>query len=283
MIIVAGSSNLKLAQQLSEILKTDLIIPQIKRFEDQELNIHIDEDISNQEIFIVCSTSKPANDHLVELLLLIDICKQAKAAKITACLPYFGYSRQDKIQPGNPLSTNMVARIIKAAGADRLVTLDLHSPNEIIENIDSTDIFSPLFLDKNYVVVSPDEGGINRARNLSSRLNLPLAVINKVRTVPGECSATNITGEVKGKHCIIIDDIIDTAGTLCLAVDLLKANGALSIVACATHGVFSKDALKRIEESSLEKLYITDTIENNDLPAKIKTISVAKVMVEKIL
>ena len=285
MIIIAGSSNLKLAKQLSDFLGTKFIVPQISRFEDQELNVRISEDISNKEVFVVCSTSKPANDHLVELLLLIDVAGQAKAANIIAVLPYFGYSRQDKALEGDkPLAMNMVSRVIKAAGADRLISLDLHSPNEIIENIDSTEAFSPLFsLDKDYVIVSPDVGGINRAKKFSEILKFPLAIINKVRTSPGECSATHITGEVEGKHCIIIDDIIDTAGTLCLAVDLLKDNGALSVVACATHAVFSKNAIEKIQNSELEALYITDTIENNNLPDKIKTISVSKLLADKIL
>ncbi len=286
MIIIAGSSSVILAKNIAAKLNAVYIEASVKHFEDQELRVQIEGQLYEQDIAIVQSTSKPANDHLIELLLLADAAKRAGARKITAIMPYFGYSRQDRSTYTNgPISANLVASLIEAAGIERIITLDLHSKQIetffkiAVQNLETYSLFVRLFTDKkDYIVVSPDMGGLPRAQALSDQLDCGFAAMNKTRNSAGECFMNEIIGDVQGKHCIIIDDIIDTAGTICKAAELLVLKGAASIVACVTHPVLSKNSIALIENSPISRLYITNSIHHQHLPDKIKVISIDELL-----
>ncbi len=288
--IIAGTSNPKLAQQLSKDLNIKSTITHIKRFQDGELRIQIIDNIRDDDVIIMQSTSKPTNDNLIELLLLIDAAKHAGANCITALIPYFGYSRQDKPSyPFGPVSARLVATLLEATGAHHVITLDLHSQHSEeffkinIKNIDATALFiEPLKNRSNIVIVSPDSGGTTRARKLSELLKTDLAVINKTRQAPNICQMDKITGNVSNHHCIIIDDIIDTGKTLCKATDLLVQCGALSVEAFASHAVLSGQAASDLENSPLKKITITNSITHENLPSKFEILNIAPLFIQNL-
>lgn len=271
MKLIAGNSNRPLAEGIAQYLKTSLTHATIRHFSDDEVFVEILENVRGQDVFIIQPTSKPANDHLMELLVTIDALKRGSARRITACLPYFGYARQDrKSGPRTPISAKLVADILTTAGANRVLTLDLHAGQiQGFFNIPVDNLFvTPLFqkdiheslAQEDLLVVSPDVGGVVRARALAKRIPCGLAVIDKRREKPGESEVMNIIGDVKNMHCLITDDIADSAGTLCNAADALMEAGAESVRGYITHGVFSPGALKRIQDSQLKEVVVTDSI-----------------------
>lgn len=276
MIILAGSSHPDLAKSIASKLNVPFIQANIKRFEDQELRIQVDGTLYEKDVVIIQSTSKPANDHLVELLLLADTAKRAGARRVITAIPYFGYSRQDKpTYKYSPLSASLMATLIEAAGVNRVLTLDLHSRQTEgfftvgVHNLKPLSLYTSLFpnaCSDGYVVVSPDVGGLLRAQELSQALDVDLAVINKSRPAPGECAMSEVIGTVTGKKCIIIDDIVDSGGTLSKAAHLLMERGALSVTACVTHAVLSKNCISLIEKSPIDTLYLTNSIHHKTLP-----------------
>ncbi|WP_185983510.1 ribose-phosphate pyrophosphokinase [Aureimonas mangrovi] len=267
-----GNSNRVLAEAIGKYLELPLGRASVRRFADEEIFVEIQENVRGEDVFIVQSTAYPANDHLMELLIMIDAMRRASARRITAVLPYFGYARQDRKAGGRtPISAKLVANLITEAGADRVMTLDLHAgqiqgffdiptDNLFAVPLLARDIKEHVDLD-NCMVVSPDVGGVVRARSLAKRLDAPLAIVDKRREKPGESEVMNIIGEVDGRHCILVDDIIDSGGTLCNAADALMNHGAASVRAYITHGVLSGGAVARIESSRLEELVITDSIQ----------------------
>jgi ribose-phosphate pyrophosphokinase len=272
MKLVAGNSNRPLAHAIAAYLKTPLTQCLVRRFADMEIFVEVQENVRGEDIFVIQSTSYPANDNLMELLILIDALKRASARRITAVIPYFGYARQDrKTLPRTPISAKLVANMITHAGADRVLTVDLHAgqiqgffdiptDNLYAAPVMVRDIRSR-FKNGNITVVSPDVGGVVRARWLASRIDdAPLAIIDKRREQPGESEVMNVIGNVAGRDCILIDDIIDSGGTLCNAAAALAERGASSVVAYITHGVLSGGAVAKIMASKIEKLVITDTI-----------------------
>ncbi len=271
MKLIACNSNPLLAEGIAQYLKTPLSEATIRHFADDEIFVEILENVRGEDVFIIQSTSKPANDHLMELLITIDALKRGSARRITACIPYFGYARQDrKVGPRSPISAKLVADILTAAGANRVLTLDLHAGQiQGFFNIPVDNLFAiPLFQKdieahlppEKLLVVSPDVGGVVRARGLAKRLSCGLAVIDKRREKPGISEVMNVIGDVKGLHCLITDDIIDSAGTICNAALALLEEGAASVRAYVTHGVFSPPALERIAKSALEEVVVTDSI-----------------------
>ncbi|SHJ14677.1 ribose-phosphate pyrophosphokinase [Aureimonas altamirensis] len=274
MKLFVGNSNPVLAEAIARYLELSLGRATVRRFADQEIFVEIQENVRGEDVFIIQSTSYPANDHLMELLIMIDAMRRASARRITAVLPYFGYARQDRKAGGRtPISAKLVANLITEAGADRVMTLDLHAgqiqgffdiptDNLFAVPLMARDIKEHLDLD-NVMVVSPDVGGVVRARSLAKRLDALLAIVDKRREKPGESEVMNIIGDVDGRHCILIDDIIDSGGTLCNAADALMAHGAKSVRAYITHGVLSGGAVPRIVNSNLEELVITDSIQPN--------------------
>jgi ribose-phosphate pyrophosphokinase len=271
MKIIAGNSNHPLAEAISAYLETPLTKASIRRFSDMEVFVEIMENIRGEDVFIIQSTSYPANDNLMELLITIDALKRGSARRITAVLPYFGYARQDRKTGGRtPISAKLVANLITAAGADRVLTLELHAGQiqgffDIpTDNLFSTPVFLPhiqeSFKDHDLVMVSPDVGGVVRARALAKKMNCDLAIIDKRREKAGVSEVMNVIGDVEGKTCIMVDDIADSAGTLCNAASALKAQGAKEVHAYVVHGVLSGGAVARVASSPLEQLVITDSI-----------------------
>ncbi len=287
MIIIAGNSHPILAKGIATKLNAPLVIANTKRFEDQELRLQIDGDFNEQDVVIVQSTSKPANDHFMELLLLADTVKRAGARRIIAVIPYFGYGRQDRPSYNHgPISASLVARLIESAGIDRVITLDMHSKQSEgffrigVQNLDPLALFAKLFnSSEKYVVISPDIGGVARAQKLAKLMSADLGVINKTRGRSGECIMSEVIGNVADKHCILVDDIIDTGGTLCLAAELLMQRGAKSVSACVTHAVLSGDCKERIINAPFNKFYLTNSIMHNDIPNKIQVIKIDDVFV----
>ena len=271
MKLLAGNSNRALAEAIAAHLGIPLCRAQVRRFADQEIWVEILENVRGQDTFVIQSTSAPANDHLMELLIMTDALRRASARRITAVIPYFGYARQDRKQgPRTPISAKLVSNLITRAGADRVLTVDLHAgqvqgffdiptDNLFAAPVMVADIKSHLEL-KNVMVVSPDVGGVVRARALAKRIDAPLAIVDKRRERAGESEVMNIIGDVAGHNCILIDDIVDSGGTLCNAADALLAAGAGSVHAYITHGVLSGGAAERIARSKLKELVITDTI-----------------------
>lgn len=271
MKLIACNSNRPLAEGIAQKLKTSLAKATIRHFADNEIFVEILENVRGEDVFVIQSTSKPANDHLMELLITIDALKRGSARRITACIPYFGYARQDrKVGPRSPISAKLVADILTTAGANRVLTLDLHAGQiQGFFNIPVDNLFAiPLFQkdiqehlpQEKLLVVSPDVGGVVRARGLAKRLSCGLAVIDKRREKPGVSEVMNVIGEVDGLHCVITDDIVDSAGTICNAAVALLEGGAASVRAYVTHGVFSPPALERIGNSALEEVVVTDSI-----------------------
>jgi ribose-phosphate pyrophosphokinase len=276
MKIMAANANLPLARAIASYLEMPLVDAAVRRFADEEIFVEIHENVRGQDMFVIQSTSYPANDNLMELLICIDALRRASAKRITAVMPYMGYARQDrKPGPRTPISAKLVANLITEAGADRVLAVDLHAgqiqgffdiptDNLYAAPVMAADIQSR-YNGKELVVVSPDVGGVVRARALAKRLdNAPLAIVDKRRDRPGESEVMNIIGEVKGRHCILIDDIIDSGGTLCNAAQALMDEGAASVAAYITHGVLSGGAVARVDASALKELVITDSIRATD-------------------
>jgi len=288
MKLLTGNSNKLLSQKLSKFLKTRLVNSNIKKFSDGEIYVEINENIRGNNIFLVQSISSPANDNLLEMLLCIDALKRSSAKNITAVIPYFGYARQDrKVVPRTSISAKLVSNLITKAGADRVVTVDLHAGQiqgffDIpVDNLYATPIFyrhikKNLKLN-NLVCVSPDVGGVARTRGLSKLLNVNLAIVDKRRPAPGKSEVMNIIGDIKNKICIIVDDIIDSGGTIVNAAKMLKSKGAKEIHVYITHGVLSGDAAKKIKNSPIKKLVIRDTIDNSKKINNVKNIEVLSI------
>ncbi|MDB2668458.1 ribose-phosphate pyrophosphokinase [Alphaproteobacteria bacterium] len=275
MKILAGNSNLPLANAISEYLGVPLAKCEVRRFADNEVFVEIHENMRGEDAFIIQSTSFPSNDHLMELLIIIDALRRASARRITAVLPYFGYARQDrKPGPRTPISAKLVANLIESAGADRVLTMDLHAGQiQGFFDIPTDNLFAaPVFVDdiqsrfsdQEIMVVSPDVGGVVRTRALGNRIGADLAIVDKRREKAGVSEVMNIIGDVAGRHCLLVDDIVDSAGTLCNAASALIESGASSVSAYVTHGVLSGEAVNRVNNSKLEKLLITDTIQPTD-------------------
>ena len=294
--LVAGNSNPVLAQQISDWLHLPLTKAVVRRFADMEIFVEIQENVRGSDVFIIQSTSFPANDHLMELLIITDALRRASARRITAVIPYFGYARQDrKVGSRSPISAKLVANIITRAGVDRVMTLDLHAgqiqgffdiptDNLYASPVMVRDIRERFDLTK-VMVVSPDVGGVVRARGLAKRINAPLAIIDKRRERAGESEVMNVIGDVAGYTCILIDDMVDSGGTLVNAADALIANGAKDVFAYISHGVLSGGAAARIIGSRLKELVITDSIQATEAvrnAANIRTLSIASLIAEAI-
>ena len=297
MKIIAGNSNKSLAEAICAYNGVSLSDTSLRRFADREIFVEINENIRGEDVFIIQSTSHPANDHLMELLITIDAAKRGSAKRITAVIPYYGYARQDrKTGPRTPITAKLVANLITSAGADRVLTMDLHAGQiQGFFDIPLDNIFSapPIIKDmkkkfsneSNLVIASPDVGGVVRARAFAKRMNAGLAIADKRREKAGESEVMNIIGDVKDKTCILLDDIADSAGTLCNAAKALKDSGAKEIYSYIAHGVLSGEALKRIENSAIKELVLTDSIEaSNDVKntKNIRHISIAPLMEEAI-
>lgn len=296
MKLFAGNSNPLLAGHICNYLDIQLGNANVRRFADQEIFVEILENVRGEDCFILQSTSYPANDNLMELLIMIDALKRASAKRITAVLPYFGYARQDrKPGPRTPISAKVVANLITTAGADRVLTLDLHAAQiQGFFDIPTDNLFAVPVLARdvkenynleNVVVVSPDVGGVVRARALAKRTDSLLAIVDKRRDRPGDSEVMNVIGEVSGKDCLLIDDIIDSGGTLCNAAEALLGMGATSVTAYITHGVLSGGAVSRITSSKLRELVITDSIEPTtaiETAHNIRVVSVAELVGEAI-
>jgi ribose-phosphate pyrophosphokinase len=297
MKLMSGNSNVPLVQAIARYLEMPITEASVRRFADEEIFVEILENVRGEDVFVVQSTSYPANDNLMELLICIDALKRASAKRITAVIPYFGYARQDrKPGPRTPISAKLVANLITVAGANRVLSVDLHAGQiQGFFDIPTDNLYgAPVvaadiqarFSGREITVVSPDVGGVVRARSLAKRLdNAPLAIVDKRREKPGESEVMNIIGDVAGRFCILIDDIVDSAGTLCNAAAALKADGAEDVVAYCTHGVLSGGAAARIDNSVLTELVITDSIaayEAADASAKIRLLTIAPLLAEAI-
>jgi len=297
MKLMTGNANRALAQSIADYLEMPLTDASVRRFADEEIFVEIHENVRGEDIFVLQSTGYPANDNLMELLICIDALRRASAKRITAVIPYFGYARQDrKSGSRTPISAKLVANLITAAGANRVLSVDLHAgqiqgffdiptDNLYAAPVMSADILSR-FSDRNLMVVSPDVGGVVRARALSKRLdNAPLAIVDKRRERPGESEVMNIIGDVTGRFCILIDDIVDSAGTLCNAALALREAGAEDVVAYVSHGVLSGGAAARVDASSLSELVITDSILAPPAVAdspKIRQLTIAPLLAEAV-
>ncbi len=286
--LFAGNSNRQLAEAIASELNLKLSACEVGRFSDGEISVHMEETVRGRDIFIIQSTCAPVNENLMELLIMIDAAKRASAGRITAVIPYFGYARQDrKARARDPITAKLVADMITAAGADRILTIDLHAPQ--IQGFFSIPldhlIGGPLLykhfaklVDDDFIVVSPDIGSVSRARSVASKLNCPMAIVDKRRPKANQIEVMNIIGDVKGKKCLMVDDMIDTAGTIVQGAEALYNNGASEIYACCTHAVLSGPAIERIKNSHITKLVTLDTIpltEEKKLD-KIEVLSVAK-------
>jgi ribose-phosphate pyrophosphokinase len=297
MKLLAGNSNLPLARSIADYLEVPLTDASVRRFADEEVFVEINENVRGEDVFVLQSTSYPANDNLMELLICIDALRRASAKRITAVVPYFGYARQDrKPGPRTPISAKLVANLITTAGANRVLSIDLHAgqiqgffdiptDNLFASPVIATDIRAR-FGNRDLLVVSPDVGGVVRARGLAKRLNnAPLAIVDKRRERAGESEVMNIIGDVEGRTCILVDDIVDSAGTLCNAAAALKQQGANDVFAYCTHGVLSGGAATRVAKSELSELVVTDTIwtgEGDPNGCKIRRLSVAPLLGEAI-
>jgi ribose-phosphate pyrophosphokinase len=297
MKLMAGNANLPLARAIADYLEIPLTDASVRRFADDEIFIEIHENVRGEDLFLLQSTSYPANDNLMELLIGIDACRRASAKRITAVIPYFGYARQDrKPGPRTPISAKLVANLITEAGANRVLSVDLHAGQiQGFFDIPTDNLYAAptmaadileRFAGQDLMVVSPDVGGVVRARGLAKRLdNAPLAIVDKRRERPGESEVMNIIGDVRGRCCILIDDIVDSGGTLCNAAQALVDAGATKVAAYITHGVLSGSAVSRVNSSALSELVITDTILATDATNdsdRIRILSVAPVIGEAV-
>lgn len=297
MKLIAGNSNRALAEAISAHLNMPLAAATIKRFSDMEVFVEIQENVRGQDVFVLQSTSYPANDNMMELLITIDALRRGSAKRITAVIPYYGYARQDRKTGGRtPISAKLVANLITAAGADRVLAMELHAGqiqgffDVPVDNLNVAPIFVPdiekKFVGQDIIMVSPDVGGVLRARAFAKKLNVDLAIIDKRREKAGVSEVMNVIGEVEGKVCILVDDIVDSGGTLCNAAQALKDNGAKSVHAYIVHGVLSGGAVSRIENSAIERMVITDTIAATEavrMSKNIEQLSVAGLMGEAML
>jgi len=294
--LVAGNSNPRLADAIADHLKTPLAKAVVRRFADMEIFVEIQENVRGSDVFVLQSTSFPANDHLMELLIIIDALRRSSARRITAVVPYFGYARQDrKPGPRTPISAKLVANLITAAGANRVMTLDLHAGQiQGFFDIPTDNLYaSPMMVRDikerfdvgKVAVVSPDVGGVARARGLAKRINAPLAIVDKRRERAGDSEVMNVIGEVEGRVCILIDDIVDSAGTLVNAAEALLKQGAEAVHGYITHGVLSGGAVTRVTNSKLKELVITDSIQPTKAVAEasnIRVLSIATLIGEAI-
>ncbi len=297
MKLLSGNANRTLATAISDYLDVPLTRAQVKRFKDMEVFVTIDENVRGEDVFVIQPTSYPANDNLMELLICIDALTRASARRITAVIPYFGYARQDRKTGGRtPISAKLVANLICKAGAHRVLTMDLHAgqiqgffdiptDNLIAHPVMERDIRERYKDVSDLVIVSPDVGGVVRARQLADRLNARLAIVDKRRPAPGESEVMNIIGDIEGHRCILFDDIVDSAGTLCNAAKAMKDKGATAVSAYVSHGVLSNGAVGRVEQSVMDELVVTDSIEaledakNSD---SVRQVSVAPLIGEAI-
>jgi len=295
--IFTGNANPELAEEIAEILGVEIGKAKVGTFSDGEISVNISETVRGADIFIVQSTSSPVNNNLMELLIMIDACKRASAERITAVIPYYGYARQDrKAKSRDPITAKLVADLITAAGAHRVLTMDLHAAqiqgyfNIPVDHLMGVPILARHFVEMgledqdDLVVVSPDLGSVTRARKFADRLHAPIAIIDKRRPQANVSEIMNIIGDVEGKRCILVDDMIDTAGTICNAANALRDLGATAVYACCTHGVLSGPAFDRLNSSAIEELVMLNTV---DLPPeadidKIKALSVAPLFAEAI-
>ena len=296
--IFTANSNPTVAKEIAQYLGLPLGKSEVVTFSDGEISVSIQESVRGSDVFVVQSTSSPVNDHMMELLIMIDAFKRASAGRITAVIPYMGYARQDrKAKARDPISAKLVADLISVAGADRVLSMDLHCPqiqgfyNIPVDHLLGVPILAPYFIEKfkdnkeNVMVVSPDLGSVTRARNFAQKLAVPFAIVDKRRQKANVCEVMNIIGDVKGKSVILVDDMIDTAGTLCNAAKaIIEIGGASEVYACATHGVLSGPAIERIQNSVIKELILLDTIalpEEKKID-KIKVLSVAPVFAQAI-
>jgi ribose-phosphate pyrophosphokinase len=288
-VLVSGTSNPHLSKKISEFLDVPLVNPQLRRFANGEIYCEIEKNVRGADVFVIQSTCTPVNENLMELLIIVDALKRASANSITAVVPHYGYSRQDrKSSPRTPITAKLVADMMTVAGCSRVVTMDLHAGQiQGFFNIPFDNIFaSPVILEwvqknldpKNLITVSPDAGGVERVRYYAKRMNAELALIDKRRTGPNVAEAMNVIGDVNGKDCLIIDDMIDTAGTLVQAAKALRKNGAKKIYAAATHPVFSDPAIQRLGDcAELDAIIVTDTIPLSEAARKLEKIKVVTV------
>ncbi len=286
--LFSGNSNRPLAEAIAKELNMQLSQVEVSRFSDGEINVHIGETVRGRDVFIIQSTCQPVNENLMELLVMIDAMKRASAGRITAVVPYFGYARQDrKARPRDPITAKLVADLLQTAGADRILTMDLHALqiqgffNIPVDHLVGGPLLFRYFEDKvdeDFCVVSPDVGSVTRARNVASKLGCSMAIIDKRRPKANQLEVMNIIGDIKGKKCLMVDDMIDTAGTIVQGAEALYKNGAKEIYACCSHAVFSGPAIERIKNSHITKLIVLDTIELPDEKKldKIEVISAAK-------
>jgi ribose-phosphate pyrophosphokinase len=296
MKIVSGTSSISLSDQICKYLKTKPTQREIVRFADSEVYVEIKENMRGNDVYLIQSTSYPANDNIMELLICIDSLRRSSSKNITAVIPYFGYARQDrKVVPRSPISAKLVANLITNAGAHRVLTMDLHA-NQIqgffdipVDNLYAAPVLLKHILKnidtKNIVCVAPDVGGVERARAIGKRLNAGLAIIDKRRESPGKSEVMNVIGEVKNKSCIIIDDLIDSGGTICNAADALMEKGAKEVYCYVVHGVLTGSSIDKIKKSKMKKIVITDTIDNTKKikgVSKIEVVSIAPLIAEAI-
>ena len=298
--VFCGNANPEFAQTICRELGLPLGKCEVKTFADGEVCVSLEETVRGADVFLIQSTCKPVNDRLMELLIMIDACRRASAGRITAVIPYFGYARQDrKTKSRDPISSKLVANMITAAGAHRVLTMDLHAAQiqgffDIpLDHLQGTRTFINYYLDKfpeeaynhdDFVVVSPDVGSVSRARDFAARVHMGLAIVDKRRQKANVCEVMNVIGDVKGKTCILYDDLVDTAGSLCNAAKALMENGAKAVYACATHGVLSGPALERLEESPIQEMVFLNTIPlaRNTASNKIKLLDVAPIFARAI-
>ena len=287
--ILAGNSNRPLAEAVAAELNIPLSNAEVGKFSDGEISVTLPQTVRGKDVFIIQSTAIPVNDNLMELLIMIDACKRASAGRVTAVMPYFGYARQDrKARPRDPITAKLVADILTSAGADRVLTMDLHAAQiqgffDIpVDHLYGAPLLARYYkkkMDENWVVVSPDVGSVARARNFASRVNASLAIVDKRRPKANAIEVMNVIGDVEGKTCLMVDDMIDTAGTICQGAEALVKNGAKEVYACCTHGVLSGPAMERLTKSPIKEIAVLDTInlpEEVKANPKIKVLSVAK-------
>jgi len=295
MRIIAGNSNIPLANKIAEAIGAPLARADIKRFSDGEVNLELQDNVRGADCFVIQSTCPPVNENYMELFIILDALKRASAERVTAVLPYYGYARQDrKAAPRAPISAKLVADLITTAGAHRVLTMDLHASqiqgffDVPVDHLYAAPVLYNYWKEqkkKDIVVVSPDAGGVERVRGMAKRLDATIAIIDKRRSAPNEAKALHLIGDVKDKVAILLDDLIDTGGTLTQAVDTIYKHGAKSVSACATHAVFSGPAINRIQESRLEEVVVTDTIPLSSAAQqcqKIKVLTVAPLLAEAI-
>lgn len=290
--VLSGNANRELVTRICKELGVEMVISEVNRFSDGEINVNISETVRGADVFIIQPTCSPVNDNLMETLILIDACKRASAGRINTVIPYYGYARQDrKAKAREPITAKLVADLIQVAGADRVVAMDLHAaqiqgyfdiPVDHLSAITILANYCKGFIDKNSVIVSPDVGGVTRARTFANILDLPIAIIEKRRPKANVSEVMNVIGDIDGKDAILVDDIVDTAGTIVKAASVLKDFGAKKVYGCATHGVLSGSAIDGIMNSVIEKFIITDTIPLDKKVEKIEVVSVAPLLAESI-